>query len=89
MFSDAFSEEERRAKWEEWEKYYLERNRRRMPATTAHRQIKKLLELTPEQMGKVIDFSIERGYQGLFCDRILKEEPAVVLHPAKKDYTGI
>jgi hypothetical protein len=88
MFSDAFAEDERRTKWEEWEKYYFERNRRRMPATTAHRQIKELLKLTPEQMSKVIDFSIDRGYQGLFYDRALKK-PEVILRPSEKDFTGI
>ena len=88
MFSDAFAEDERRTQWEEWERYYFERNRRRMPATTAHRQIKELLKLTPEQMSKVIDFSIDRGYQGLFYDRALKK-PEVVLRPSGKDFTGI
>ena len=89
MFSDAFVEDERRTKWEEWEKYYLERNRRRMPATTAHRQIKELLKLTPEQMGKVIDFSIERGYQGLFYEKALAGHQSGVLQKSGKDFTGI
>lgn len=79
---------EYQAKWDEWEKYYLERNRRKMPPTTAYRQIKRLLEFSPDEMAKVIEFSIERGYQGLFFDRALGK-PAVVLQTVKKDYTGV
>ena len=78
---------EYQAKWDEWEKYYRERNQRKIPPTTAYQQIKELLKLTPEQAAKVIDFSIGRGYQGLFYDRAL-EKPAAALQPAK-DYTGV
>ena len=88
MFGDAFEDESRRSQWEEWEKYYFERNHRRMPATTAHQQIKKLLAYTAKEMAEIIDFSIGRGYQGLFYEKALAAMPAVTL-PVRKDVTGI
>ena len=79
---------EYQAKWDEWELYYRERTRRKMPPTTAARQIKKLLNFTPEQVAQTIDFSIERGYQGLFPERLALQPSTVVLHK-RKDNTGI
>lgn len=88
MFGEAFDDETKRMIWKKWEKYYLERNHRRMPATTAHQQIKKLLAYTAKDMAQIIDFSIERGYQGLFFEKALPATQAVTL-PVRKDVTGI
>ena len=87
-YCDAFPQDYQ-SKWDEWEKYYRERNRRKMPPTTAYRQIKKLICYTPEEAALIIDFSIERGYQGLFYEKALPGHQPVVLQKSGKDFTGI
>lgn len=79
---------EYQSKWDEWELYYRERTRHKMPPTTAAKQIKKLLKYTPAEVDSIIDFSIENGYQGLFPERVNLHQSTVVLHK-RKDNTGI
>jgi len=103
LFKDSeLMTEECRVAWDDWNKYRRER-RQKITPSTARLQLKLLKEWGPKRWVDAINNSIEKGYQGIFEQKLngngsgFAPSPAVQLksvsevistHPANRDSTA-